>query len=53
MAQTNMACVEAAMDQEQRFHQALGAVRGFRIENGILHLTDDRGATVLRLARGQ
>lgn len=52
MAQTNMACVEAAMDQEQRFHQALGAVRGWRIENGILHLTDDRGATVLRLARG-
>ena len=52
MAQTNMACAEAAMGQEQRFHQALGAVRGWRIENGILHLTDDRGATVLRLARG-
>lgn len=53
MAQTNMACVEAAMDQEQRFHQALGAVRGWRIENGLLHLTDGQGATVVRLARGE
>lgn len=51
MASTNMACVPAAMDQERRFHEALAAVRGWRIENGILHLTGEGGATVLRLSR--
>jgi putative lipoprotein len=51
MASTNMACVPAAMDQEQRFHAALAAVQGYRIENGILHLTGAGGATVLRLSR--
>jgi len=52
MASTQMACVPAAMDQEQRFHQALGAVRGWRLDGAILHLTDGAGGTVVRLARG-
>lgn len=51
-ASTNMACAPAAMDQEQRFHAALAEVRGYRIENGILHLTDGAGRTLVRLARG-
>lgn len=53
MASTNMACVPAAMDQEQRFHQALAAVRGWRVENGILRLTDEAGAAVLRFSRAR
>lgn len=53
MAQTNMACVEAAMEQEQRFHAALAAVQGWRIEGGILHLTGVGGTTVLRLSQGR
>ena len=52
MATTNMACAPAAMDQEARFHRALARVAGWRMEGGILHLTDAGGATVLRLARG-
>lgn len=51
MASTNMACEEAAMDQEQRFHAALAVVRGYRIAGGILHLTDAAGATLIRLSR--
>jgi putative lipoprotein len=51
MAQTNMACEPPAMDQEARFHAALAAVRGWRIERGLLHLVGDGGATLLRLAR--
>lgn len=51
MATTQMACVPAAMDQERRFHEALAGVRGWRMENGLLHLTDEAGATILRLSR--
>jgi putative lipoprotein len=51
MASTNMACEPPTMDQEQRFHQALAGVRGWRIENGILHLTGEGGAPLLRLSR--
>ncbi len=52
MASTNMACVPAAMDQEARFHRALAEVAGWRMDGGILHLTNAGGAPVLRLARG-
>ena len=51
MAQTNMACAPAAMDQEARFHAALAAVRGWRIERGLLYLLGEGGATLLRFAR--
>ncbi|WP_198373189.1 YbaY family lipoprotein [Roseomonas rosulenta] len=51
-AQTNMACAEAAMEQQARFHAALAAVRGWRIEGGRLLLTDAAGAVVMRLVAG-
>jgi putative lipoprotein len=51
MASTQMACVPAAMDQERRFFEALAAVIGWRIENGLLHLTGAGDATLIRLSR--
>jgi putative lipoprotein len=51
MAQTNMACEEAAMAQEARFHAALAATRSFRIDGGTLLLLDAAGAATMRLAR--
>lgn len=51
MASTQMACAPAAMDQERRFHEALEAVRGWRMEGTVLHLTDAAGASLLRLTR--
>lgn len=51
MASTQMACAPAAMDQERRFHEALEAVRGWRMEGSVLHLTDAAGTTLLRLTR--
>ena len=49
---TRMACVpEALADQEQRFLAALDSVRGWRIERGLLFLTDGAGNDVLRLSR--
>jgi putative lipoprotein len=51
MAQTNMACEEAAMAQEARFHEALAAVRAFRVEAGVLVLLDSAGKAAMRLAR--
>lgn len=50
-ASTMMGCVEALAEQERRFHAALAEVRAWRIENGLLHLLDEGGATVIRLAR--
>lgn len=52
-AQTNMACAEAAMDQEARFHAALAHVRSWRVDDGRLLLADDAGAVVMRLSRPQ
>jgi putative lipoprotein len=49
-ASTLMACPPALAEQEQRFHAALARVRGWRIADGLLHLTDEGGATVIRLA---
>jgi putative lipoprotein len=51
LAQTNMACEAPAMEQEARFHAALAAVRGWRMEGGSVRLQDAAGATVMRLAR--
>jgi putative lipoprotein len=51
MAQTNMACEDAAMAQEARLQAALAAVRGWRIEGAHLLLLDAAGATTVRLAR--
>jgi putative lipoprotein len=52
IAGTMMACPPALAEQEQRFHAALARVRGWRIENGLLHLADGDGATVIHAARG-
>jgi putative lipoprotein len=49
MAQTNMACADAAMEQEARFHAALMTVRGWRIEDGRLLLVDAGGTVAIRL----
>jgi putative lipoprotein len=51
MAQTNMACEDAAMAQEARFHAALAMVRAWRIEAGVLALLDEAGAVAMRLVR--
>ena len=39
------------MDQEAGFHEALGATRGYRFENGLLFLLDAQSAPVMRLWR--
>lgn len=50
MAGTKMACAEALMDQDDRFHQALGQAVRWRIDGrtGLLHLEDLEGMTVIR-----
>lgn len=53
VAGTRMACEPPAMDQEWRFHEALAATRGWRMDGAALLLTDGAGATVLRLARSR
>ncbi|MBX3602682.1 MAG: META domain-containing protein [Rubrivivax sp.] len=50
-ATTRMACLDGE-DVEQRFLQAYGAVRGWRIEGGELLLTGADGATLLRMKPG-
>jgi len=49
VAATRMACVPGLDEQEQRFFQALAAVRGWRLENGLLHLLGEDGGTLIRL----
>ena len=49
LAGTRKACPPAIMDQEARFHDALGETRGYRFENGLLFLLDAQGAPVMRL----
>lgn len=49
LATTMMACPEAIMDQETRFHRALARARTFRIENGLLFLLDEEGTALMRL----
>lgn len=50
LAGTMMACPEALMNQERRFHEAMGQVTAWRIdgETGLLHLLDEQGETVIR-----
>jgi putative lipoprotein len=49
LASTKKACPPAIMNQETRFHQALGKVRGYRFENGLLILLDAQSVPVMRL----
>lgn len=51
VAGTRMACEPRAMDQERRFHEALAATRGWRMDGQALLLTDAAGTPVLRLIR--
>lgn len=51
LASTRKACPPAIMNQETRFHQALGEVRGYRFENGLLILLDAESVPVMRLWR--
>jgi len=50
---TRMACVEALMDQEQRYLATLADVRAylFEHEGAILHLLDEAGEKILRFSR--
>jgi len=50
VAGTMMACPEALMNQDQRFHEALGLVTSWRIDEstGLLHLENQEGETVIR-----
>jgi len=48
---TRMACMdEARNNQEMKFLAGLGEVAGWRVENGLLYLTDANGADVLRFS---
>lgn len=49
---TQMACEQAVMDQEHKFHQALERAATFKIEQGKLVLTDKDGKDILRFAAG-
>jgi putative lipoprotein len=49
-AQTNMACAEAEMDQEARFHAALARVRTWRADGATLLLLDEAGGVAMRLS---
>jgi putative lipoprotein len=49
LASLKMACSEAIMAQETRFHEALAQTRGYRIEMGLLYLVDAQGETLMRL----
>jgi putative lipoprotein len=51
LASTKKACPPAIMNQETRFHQALGKVRDYRFENGLLVLLDAESVPVMRLWR--
>ncbi len=51
LAATQMACAPAVMEQERRFFTAIAEVRGWRIEQGRLLLTDAGGGVLLRLSR--
>lgn len=50
MGSTQMACEQPVMDQEHKFHQALGSAASFRIEDGKLILADKDGKDVARFS---
>lgn len=49
-AATRKMCAPAVMDQEQKFFDALGTVKSWKLENGELHLADKDGGHALRLS---
>ncbi|MDR6755480.1 heat shock protein HslJ [Mycoplana sp. BE70] len=49
-AATRKMCAPAVMDQEQKFFDALGTVKSWKLENGLLHLADKDGGHAMRLA---
>ncbi|MEO5325540.1 YbaY family lipoprotein [Mesorhizobium sp. CC13] len=49
---TQMACEQAMMDQEHKFHDALGRVATYAIADGKLVMADKDGKAILRLAAG-
>ena len=49
-AATRKMCAAEIMDQEQKFFDALGTVKAWKIENGMLHLADQEGKHAVRLA---
>jgi putative lipoprotein len=52
LAATRRACVPALMDQEQKFFQAIEAVRRYSVDaNGLLHLEGANGEPLLRLVQ--
>lgn len=53
MAGTRRGCVQALMNQETAFYQALGRVKAWEVseETGLLHLRDAAGNTVIRAHR--
>jgi heat shock protein HslJ len=51
LASTKKACPPAIMNQEAGFHEALGEIRGYRFENGLLFLLDAQGTALMRLWR--
>ncbi len=53
LAATLKACTPAVLDQEARFLDALGRVRSWRIENGLLFLLDAGDEPIVRLWRRQ
>lgn len=50
LAITEMACAEAVMLQERRMLDALARVWAWRMENGLLILSDETGRDLLRFA---
>jgi heat shock protein HslJ len=52
LASTKMACPAAAMEQEAKFHKALGEVKAWRIDAGTRKLTllDAKGGELMRFA---
>ena len=51
LAATRKACPAALMDQERRFLDALGRVRGATTSHGLLFLRDADGVAILRFSR--
>ena len=50
MAGTRMMCPPATMDQEQKFFKALETVKNWKIDGGILFLTNSKGTSMIRLS---
>ena len=48
---TRMMCPPAVMDQAQKLFSALARVRGQTQRDGLLHLLDAEGRTIIRLSR--